>query len=330
MNPAPGSLLLIDASPFSRSLVLLPMVRAIRAAYPHTFIAVAATKGVCELITSARLADETIDLGVIKRSGPGAIKRLFQLVKHTRRDGFDLAVDVSPRIETQLPSRFLLRARLLTPLRLAGVVDSLLGRGGSERPDTHLSECKNVLKQMGLEMKGEEIGIEIPAEENLKFEQLLTKSGSQGGEPLTLLYSANADPARGWSPNKFGEIGERLANNFGARIVAADEPADQTFTRAVGDLLPKGAIKLAEPGALQLAAAIARASVVITDDPGLARLAVDLHTPVVEVSSGTAAPLSEFHQIVSSSSRAAVPTDEVFIAACAMLKTERSRLLFRR
>src|SRR6185503_12113851 len=111
------SILAMDLSPFGRSLKLLPAISAVRQAYPSAFVVVAATTGTCELITAASLADETIDLGVIKPTGGNAsgLKRSLTLAKRARRHGFDLVLDFSPRLETMIVSNLLLRARTITP-----------------------------------------------------------------------------------------------------------------------------------------------------------------------------------------------------------------------
>jgi ADP-heptose:LPS heptosyltransferase len=123
----------------------------------------------------------------------------------------------------------------------------------------------------------------------------------------------------------------RLSHNFGARVIVVDEPSDETFTEAISALLPQTAIKIAEPRALELAAAIARASLVITDERGLAELAIEMGTPVLEISDDSdARSSSKAHRVVQGSSRARVTTDEVYEIACEMLQASRSETLFRR
>src|SRR5689334_25067515 len=109
MQP-PRAILAIDTAPFAHSLSLLTAIRALRIAMPQTFVAVAATTGVSELLTAARLADETIDLGVIKpQQGGEGLKRLARLFKRARQREYDLVLDFSPKLDTQVLSRFIMR-----------------------------------------------------------------------------------------------------------------------------------------------------------------------------------------------------------------------------
>src|SRR6185295_16458524 len=122
------SILVIDVSPFGRSLALLPAVEVIREAYPNAFVAVAASTGICELMVNARLVTETIDLGVIKTDDTAGFKRAVRLIKDARRFNLDLIVDFAPRPETQFLSRFVLRARTITSSKLPLVFELLAGK----------------------------------------------------------------------------------------------------------------------------------------------------------------------------------------------------------
>jgi hypothetical protein len=97
-------------------------------------------------------------------------------------------------------------------------------------------------------------------------------------------------------------------------------------------LAPAGAIKLVEPDALELLAAIARASIVITDDPAVARMATELSTPVIEIAETRIAPAasSSAHRIAQGSSRRQVSTDEIYEIASEMIQENRSPSLFQR
>ena len=89
--------------------------------------------------------------------------------------------------------------------------------------------------------------------------------------------------------------------------------------------------RLAAGSALQLAAAVARASLVITDAAGIAEMADDLGTPVIEITEDPGASRSTVnsHHLVCAPSRSRVTTDEVYEPACALIQSSRSAQLFR-
>jgi len=330
------SIFAIDASPFGHSLALLPAMRSLRVSNSKALLVVCASTGTCELLTAYGLVDEIVDLGVIKSSdGPFAssLKRFALLMRSARRFNCELVLDFSPRLETQIASRVFVRARTIVPAKLPRGIEILWGLAavpGAPR-SAALSDYASVLQQAGVEMNESQFVLPPGAEENSRFEQRLAKSGSLGGELIVLFYASNPYDSRGWPANAFGEVAMRLTNNLGARIVIVDEPGDDSFTNATTSLLPPGAIKLVRPRALELLAAIARASIVVTDEPGVAQAASELGTPVVEIgSTASASARSSSHRILEASSPKRISTDEVYEAACELIQDSRSASLFYR
>jgi ADP-heptose:LPS heptosyltransferase len=288
---------------------------------------------VCELLDATGLTDETVDLGVITAGDSGlggSLKRVGRLARRAKKNDVDLVVDFSPRLETQLLSRFLLGAETAAPSRLAGVIETLLGgrwRGKQGIP----SDYASYLSRIGVQLDDPRLAIALPAEENDQFEKLLSKKGSRGGEPIIILHSSEAGQADRWPAESFADLAARLTHNFGARIIAIDDPYEKSFTEAIGKLLQQGAIKVSEPRSLALAAAVARASLVVTDQKGVAMMASDFGTPVVEIAdSSEIAGTGGLRQTVRAAAIARVEVDEVFKAACELIQNCRSSTLFQR
>lgn len=324
-------------SPFGSSLALLPAMQALRVSYPKSVLVAAASRGTCELLRVAGFVDDTIDLGVIKSSDrryTSALRRLATLIRRSRRYNFDLVLDFSPRIETQIASRLIFRAKTITPSRLPRAMAVLLDLVGVPTffDRSGRSSHQSVLVQARAEMTDTAFRVTLPDDEHARFEQRLLKAGSRGGELIVLFYASDPDDSRGWPVEAFAETSRRLANNFDARIIAADEPSDAAFTDALGALLVTGITGLAAPRAVELAAAIARASITITDEPAIAQIASELGTPVIEIADTTSRNRvkSGSHRILEASARKRVTIDEVYETACEMIQESRSPSLFHR
>lgn len=315
---------------------MLPAIRALRASYPMSLLIAAVPSGTCGLLTAGGLVDEAISLGVVKLSDharSGVLKRLLGLAKVARRLSFDVVLDFSPSVETLVISRLAMRGRVFSPSRVPRVINALLDFGATSRGSlTAHSDYASVLRQLGVEINDLRLAITPSVEEDAKFEHRLSTSGSRGGELIVLLYASNPLNRRSWPVAAFAEIGTRLANNFNARVVAADEPSDDAFSGAVSSLLPPGSIKLAEPRALELIAGIARASLVITDEPGIAQISSELGTPVVEIADANSSTTesSIAHRVALASSRSRVSPEAVYEIASELIQENRSRSLFRR
>jgi len=338
MTNHPRSVLVVESLPFGRALASLPAINSLRAAYPKTLIAAAATRGIIELLNIGNLVDETIDFGVIHSSNQGvvsALGRSARLFGKARKENFEMVLDFSPGPETQIISRVILGARTVIPISLENIVDRFLGRSRTPRAGDHRRECESVLAQLGIQIESAEPVIRPSAEDNDRFEELLARNKSRGGEPIALLHSAMGDERRRWPVERFSELAAMLANNLGVRVVVADEPHRRAFTNAVGQSMPKGSIKMASPQAIELLAAIARASIFITDEAGIADAATDFGTPVLEVAEASQvagrdnAAQSKNHRIVDGASRARITVEEVYEIAAGMIQENRSSMLFR-
>jgi ADP-heptose:LPS heptosyltransferase len=305
-----NSILVLDPTPFDSSLSLLPALRAVRGAYPNAFVAAASATGSCQLLQASGLVQETIELGSISR-GDGAVQRLFKLVRGVRAHDFDLVLDFAGHPATQLISHLFLRAKTVTSAMGLDAIAALLSPlGGRPRPPRGLSRHARVVHRMGLKLSDARILAPLIREEDERFEKALADAGFRGGELLALLYSPEVEGGKDWPSGSFGEIAIRLTNNFGARTVVADEPAGSTFTSALAPTLPRGAVLLESPTALQLVAAIARASVVVTTGDGVAKIAEEFGTPVVRP--------------------AGCSTDEVHDSVAQILQASRTPSLFSR
>jgi ADP-heptose:LPS heptosyltransferase len=308
-------------------------MRALREAFPQTFILTAAARGLSELLKDFQLADEVVDLGIIKPADPGygsALKRLIRLLRTTNREGFDWVIDFTPRLETQIVSKLGWRTRHITPARIQNLLDVFLKRKALP-VDDHAEDCAVALKKIGIQAIPRRFSFALSAEASQRFEALLHRHGSRGAEPIVVLYSSQAGDAHEWGIEKFSEIAHRLANNFQARIVVMDEPHTNEFTRAMKALLPKGAISIAAPRVADYLAPLARASLLITDERGIAKTAGDLDVPVIELAA-SASPFGdqESYRVLRSSSLHRISTDAVYELAGELIQEGRTPSLFRR
>ncbi|MEW6126552.1 MAG: hypothetical protein AB1757_05890 [Acidobacteriota bacterium] len=328
----PRAILVVDVVPFGKSLLMLPAIRALRARYPQALISVASNSGISDLLGETQMVDETIDLGIIKpneQSYGGAMKRLIRLMTKTRRQ-FDWAIDFSPRLETQIASRLSWRTRHITPARLSNVLDLFIKRESSTTAD-HLDECASALKKIGIKQIDTKFSLPVSNEESLRFEDSVFRKETRHGEPIVVCYTSLAGGADAWDFEKFTETAHRLYHNFKARMVILDEPFTNDFTKEMKSVLPPKAVSLNSPTAMQFAAVIARSSLVITDDRGVAKLAADFDAPVIEIADSPSAYAEDSdYRVLVSSSPSRVTTEAVFESASELIQSGRTASLLRR
>ena len=309
--------------------MLLPAMRELRTSFTNALITAAASTGICELLAAEGLADRTIDLGAIVESSKnsfGAVKRFFRLTRETRQRPVDLVIDFSPRTETQIARWLTHRGRVLTPSQPLEFLERLAGRIRTKER-ARSSRYKQVLGQFGIKWETGKPILRVMREESIKFEKLLERDSSAA--PLVILFSGDPGCSISWPPEKFAETAHLLTNSFGIRIVAVDSPSDRSFSSRLSGLLPARAIVLRQPNALQIIAALARSSLLITDDPGLATAVIDLGTPTIELRYGRGTErVAETHVAIGQ----AAPDAAIQIrdAASELLVLNRTSALFQR
>src|SRR6185436_18238080 len=132
-------------------------------------------------------------------------KRLARLFKQARHHDYDLALAFSPRPETQMLLRLVVRARTVTPSRMPHLIEMLIG-GAPRREGARATDYENVLQQIGIGPSDARLRIALPAEAHAEFERMLERKGSRGGEPIVVLYSRTG--ASAWPVERFGETGQ--------------------------------------------------------------------------------------------------------------------------
>ena len=275
------SILIVDTSPFEQSLMLLPALRRLRSEYPNAFIVAATATGTAQLLAAAGLIQGSIDMGALRGAGGSGWKWLG-FVRRVRRYDFDLVLDFNPQLGTQLVARLMLRVRTVSASAGPDIVATLMGASRMVRAGRSQTRYEALLGRLALTLDDGQLRAPLPREESDRFEAVLDRSGFRGGELLALLHSPGVNVRSCWPLAQYSELATRLARDFGVRIVVADEPGDESFTGLLGALLPSGSVRLAEPAALQLVAAVARASVVVTTSKGVTQLAAELGSPTVD------------------------------------------------
>ncbi|HYL99885.1 MAG TPA: hypothetical protein VEZ90_13095, partial [Blastocatellia bacterium] len=334
-------LLFVSTVPFGESLALLAALGAIRNGFKNAFITAAASSGAVELFSAYRLADETIDLGLMEKSGDGAavssLVRTIKLLRTVRRRRFDLIVDCAPRVGTQLLALFS-RGKTVVPIvRLPDLVDDLLGGKHGRRTRIEAASA-SIIRQLELTPLPDAARFQPGPEVSARIEESLRKQGFRGGAPLILLYSNDPGSPKAWPPARFIEVGSRLAANYGVRVVILDRPYESKLTNAIAAAMPRETIKLRAPRALEVIGALARASLVVTDDAGVARFSSRLGTATIDIGSTSQKSSDGIPGLRAGRPAGKRPAgvkggllasgEDVYQVACTMLQASRTAVLF--
>lgn len=338
---SPANILIIDFGQLGDVVLSLPALRAARKRFPNSKLTVAVGKPGAEIVELANVADEVLAVDrVALRDGAKVVSliRLYKLVQQVRRAHFDFVIDLHSLSETNLlgflsgaPKRLYSRR----PPRSWDFLANFEPRPPVE--DDHrkrhlIDRYLDVLLPLGVKDAEREPRIASRSSDNAFVTALLKKAKADAGVPLVGLFPGAGHPSRRWPMEKFAELADFLIRNDGVRVVLVLGPEEAALAKDLRKLFPAGTVILDKLTIPQLAAALARLSVFVSNDTGPMHIAAAVLTPVVVLLHQRAPtsylPLGGKHRFVSKSAIGDITVEEVYEAARAAFVTDRSATLF--
>lgn len=340
MSFDPRNILVIDFGQLGDVVLSLPALRAIREKFPRARITVAVGKPGAPVVELSGYADATIPVDrVALRDGPKswAIVRIVRLVKEVRRKEFDFVIDLHSLSETNLLGFFSGASHRLYARRPGRSLD-FLARFHTHPPVEDTGHTRHavdryldVLAPLGITNAPRMPRLRARAEDGRAVEAMLKKAKADAGVPLIGLFPGAGHPSRRWPLARFAELADMMIRNDDVRIVVFAGPEERQMVAEVKSSFPRSTLVLDRLTIPQLAAAMSRLSVLISNDTGPMHVAAAVGASVVLLLDRRAPhsylPVEGHHRIIQ---RAIgdITTEEVYGAARELLVTGRTEALF--
>ncbi|NUN50485.1 MAG: lipopolysaccharide heptosyltransferase II [Candidatus Brocadiae bacterium] len=255
------------------AVMTLPAIRAIRARWPSAHVTVLTRGSLADLYACEPAVNETLAYG-------GGFVPFLKLVGRLRRQAFDAAF-IFPRSLRASLAPF--ASRIPRRIGYAGdarkpVLTDVVARDGRLLTGHRVAYYLELLRPFGEVPAATAPEISPPAE-------AVDWARRETGEDLWAGVNPGATygKAKQWYPERFEEIGRRLAAR-GYRVAVVGGPAEadlgKTVARGIGDAARDFSGKTTLP---RLAALLARFRVFVTNDTGPMHVAAAVGTPVVAV-----------------------------------------------
>jgi heptosyltransferase-1 len=341
MSFDPRNILVIDFGQLGDVVLSLPALRAIREKFPQARITVAVGKPGAPIVDLSAYADATIVVDrVALRDGSKALAvlRIGRIVKQVRRERFDFVIDLHSLSETNLlgfvsgaPYRLYARR----PGRSIDILANFDPKPPIEdnRPTKHaIDRYLDVLIPLGIRDAPRIPRLQTRASDDAAIEQMLRKEKADTNVPLIGLFPGAGHPGRRWPLARFQELAERLVRNDGVRIVLFAGPEEREMVKEMRATFPRRTIIFDRLTIPQLAAALARLSVFVSNDTGPMHIAAAVGTSVVALldrpDPNSFIPIEKRHRIIYSQRISEMTTDEVYEATRERLSAGRTETLF--
>jgi ADP-heptose:LPS heptosyltransferase len=341
MSFDPRNILVIDFGQLGDVVLSLPALRAIRERFPQARITVAVGKPGAPIVDLSGYADATIVVDrVALRDGSKmlAVFRIGRLVREVRRAQFDFVIDLHSLSETNLlgflsgaPRRLYARR----PGRSLDILANFHPKPPVEdtRPTKHaVDRYLDVLIPLGIRDAPRAPRLLTRADDDAAIEQMLKKDKANTNVPLVGLFPGAGHPGRRWPLERFSELAERLVRNDGVRIALFAGPEEHEMIKEMKTRFPRQTIIFDKLTIPQLAAALARLSVFVSNDTGPMHIATAVGTSVVTLlarpTPHSFIPIEERHRVIYSQNISEMTTDEVYEATRELLTAGRTATLF--
>jgi heptosyltransferase-2 len=266
------------------ALMATPALRALRRAHPQAEISVAA---------GAPFAALFAGLGSVDRWLPKEGRGAGALWRHSRAlaaHEFDWAVLLPDSVHVALApwlarvpvragyARDALRRALLTVALAPPRLD------GARLPISMIERYLRVTRALGCADAGPELDLPVDALAAERVAKRLALAGVGDTEPLVVVTpGASFGASKLWPPEHFAAACAGLRETRGLRAVLAPGPGEEDVAHAIAARAGAPALVLDVPVTTlaELAALIARAKLVLTNDTGPRQMAVALGTPVI-------------------------------------------------
>lgn len=335
----PRKILVIDFGQLGDVVLSLPALRAIRRRFPSAHITVAVGKPANEVVALSGSANDIFEVDrVALRDGNTLVSiwRIFKLVRQVREAKFDLVIDLHSLSETNLlgyltgaPHRLYSRR----PGRSLDYLANFKPRPPAEDKTRHaVDRYLDVLKPLNIENASRMPVLHTNPAGDAAVDSLLKKEKAQSGELLVGLVPGAGNATRRWALENYAQLADHLIRNDRVRVIVFVGPEEQAMLPQMRTLFPPGAIFFDRLTIAQLLSALARMTLVVSNDTGPAHLAAAAGAPVLVVmdrpTPHSYMPIGDQHRFIYGADITKPTVEEVYRTAHELLALNRTAQLF--
>jgi len=285
-------------------VMTLPAIAALRRTFPQARISILVKPWVADLLDLCPDVDEVI---VYRSPGNHAgFGGLLQLAGELREQRFDAAVLLQNAIEAALIA-FLARIPIRAGYNSDGrglFLTHSVKRTRAVRRIPQVDYYLEMVRTLGCDADSREAHLALTAKDRGRAAEILQSRGiNPPSEIVGIAPGATYGAAKKWFPDRFAAVADRLADEFGVRVVLFGSAADRESTMTVCSHARHRMTDLAGETTLREAVAlISRCRLFISNDSGLMHVAGALGIPTVAIFGSTnpvtTSPMGENNFIV--------------------------------
>jgi heptosyltransferase-2 len=280
------------------AVMITPALGALRATFPDAEIVVVAKPVVAPLFDPHPYCDRVLVFD--KQGKDRGISGLIRFGAALRRERFDLAILFQKAIEAAILAK-LARIPQRVGYRTDGrrlLLTHSLPFTAEIRTQHHVRHYLNLLASFGI-VGGEDRLCLLVTPEEADWAKTLMGDGSW----LAINPGAAYGSAKRWIPERFAEVADSLAKEYGFRVVLTGGPGEREIGRDIEQAMQCRPLNLIGGTSVrQMMAVLSRCRLVVTNDSGPMHVAAAFGIPIVAIfgptDHTTTHPYSEAYRVV--------------------------------
>lgn len=264
-------------------LLSTPVIKAVRDAYPDSFIAFMVRPYARDIVKGNPYLDE-----VIICDKEGSQKGFFgtlKLISRLREYAFDTAIILHPTSRTHImtflagiPERvgydkkmgFTLTKRIphLKQLGLKHEIDYTL----------------DILRYIGIEPKDKTLYMPTNDASEARIKDILAQNNVKENDVIVVINPGASCISKKWPANNFVKVGDMLQEKYGAKVVVISGSKEKEIGSFVANSMRSNPINLSgRTTVADLASLLRRSRLLVSNDSGPVHIACGMGTPVVAI-----------------------------------------------
>lgn len=257
-------------------------IRTVRENFPDAHITLLTNPLMKQVIPPGFLVDEHIVVNTNRNKVEDSVIKQLLTVFKLRRKKFDIGINLRWTSERAALITYLSGAKYRISSGPKNVMNLYTIK--LQHPEGRYHEIHrnlDIVKALGCKVKDENPVVFI-SDDNKKFATDFFHKENLFKEKTFCIHPGASKSNRAWMPERFAEIGKRMVEKYGARVLLTWGKGEEDLVRKTASLIGENCVVSAETKSIgELAGLIANCKIFLSNCTGPMNVAVAVRTPVV-------------------------------------------------
>ncbi len=260
-----------------------PVIKAVRDAYPGSYIAAVVRPYTHEIIKENPYLDEVITYDKAK-NGKGILKNI-KFILDLRKRRFDLALILHPKNRTHIIT-FLagIPERVGYDKKMGALLTKKIPHLKQYGLKHEIDYTLDILRYIGIEPKEKSLYVGTDKSSQKKIDGIFVENGISEDDIIVTIHPGSSCPSKRWKAEHFAKVADSLAEKYKAKIIIIAGPKDNGFGDKTAGLMKAQNMNLSGKTTIpDLVSILSRSHLFISNDSGPVHIACAVGTPTISI-----------------------------------------------